>query len=184
MPLPLHPSTPLCTITHHHPNHPRCCYASPASRRPECLPGALPQELSLELDGAYTKAFYRRAAGNFALGKYKAALKDFRHVCKLEPKDRGVSARAALELSIERSQLISLLEAATVDRSFGTGQCLGGALALRVRVRLCLSCHGCTATGAGPAGSVREGGQGEGVRGGHRVGGDGALLARPRGHRR
>ena len=40
----------------------------------------------------YTKAYYRRASGNFALGKYKEALKDFRKVCTLEPQDKTVSA--------------------------------------------------------------------------------------------
>ena len=50
-------------------------------------------DLALELDPAYTKAYYRRASGNFALGKYKLALKDFRHVCKLEPKDKQARLR-------------------------------------------------------------------------------------------
>jgi tetratricopeptide (TPR) repeat protein len=38
----------------------------------------------------YTKAYYRRASALFALGKYKSSLKDFKHVCKLEPQDRLV----------------------------------------------------------------------------------------------
>mmetsp|Transcript_24890 Transcript_24890/g.32425 ORF Transcript_24890/g.32425 Transcript_24890/m.32425 type:complete len:497 (-) Transcript_24890:92-1582(-) len=49
--------------------------------------------LALEIDPNYVKAYYRRASGNFALGKYKLALKDFRHVCKLEPKDKQARMR-------------------------------------------------------------------------------------------
>lgn len=40
------------------------------------------------LDPAYIKAYYRRGSANYALGKYKDALKDFRHVVKVAPKDR------------------------------------------------------------------------------------------------
>lgn len=35
---------------------------------------------AIELDKAYTKAYYRRAAAYMALGKYKLALKDFEYV--------------------------------------------------------------------------------------------------------
>ena len=42
---------------------------------------------AITLDPAYIKAYYRRGSANFALGKNKAALKDFKHVCKLKPKD-------------------------------------------------------------------------------------------------
>lgn len=45
-------------------------------------------DMAIELDPTYIKAFYRRASGNFALGKYKVALKDFRAVCKMQPKDK------------------------------------------------------------------------------------------------
>ena len=44
-------------------------------------------ELALELDPQYVKAYYRRGSGLFALHKYKQALKDFKHVCRLQPKD-------------------------------------------------------------------------------------------------
>lgn len=40
------------------------------------------------LDPAYTKAYYRRGSANYALGKYKLALKDFKHVVRTHPKDR------------------------------------------------------------------------------------------------
>lgn len=35
---------------------------------------------AIELDKAYTKAYYRRAAAHMSLGKYKLALKDFEYV--------------------------------------------------------------------------------------------------------
>lgn len=44
-------------------------------------------ELALELDPKYVKAYYRRGSGLFALHKYKQAQKDFKHVCRLQPKD-------------------------------------------------------------------------------------------------
>eukprot|EP00617_Octactis_speculum_P022238 CAMPEP_0185745854 /NCGR_PEP_ID=MMETSP1174-20130828/4235_1 /TAXON_ID=35687 /ORGANISM="Dictyocha speculum, Strain CCMP1381" /LENGTH=494 /DNA_ID=CAMNT_0028420103 /DNA_START=9 /DNA_END=1493 /DNA_ORIENTATION=+ len=45
-------------------------------------------DLALELDPSYLKALYRRASGNFALSKYKVALKDLKTVCKMCPKDK------------------------------------------------------------------------------------------------
>lgn len=52
-------------------------------------------ELAIELDPSYVKAYYRRAAGNFALQKYKLSVKDFKHVCKLVPKDKVARVRLA-----------------------------------------------------------------------------------------
>ena len=52
-------------------------------------------DLAIELDPSYVKAYYRRAAGNFALQKYKLSVKDFRHVCKLMPKDKVARVRLA-----------------------------------------------------------------------------------------
>mmetsp|Transcript_64556 Transcript_64556/g.179121 ORF Transcript_64556/g.179121 Transcript_64556/m.179121 type:complete len:412 (-) Transcript_64556:286-1521(-) len=49
--------------------------------------------MSLEIDSNYIKAYYRRASGNFALGKYKLALKDFKTVCKMVPKDKQARAK-------------------------------------------------------------------------------------------
>jgi serine/threonine-protein phosphatase 5 len=43
--------------------------------------------LAIEMDPAYIKAYYRRGSANFALGKNKEAMKDFKHVVKLRPKD-------------------------------------------------------------------------------------------------
>lgn len=50
-------------------------------------------EAAIGLDPGYVKAYYRRASANFALGKYKEALKDFRHVLKLHPKDKDAMAK-------------------------------------------------------------------------------------------
>ena len=41
----------------------------------------------LRLDPTYLKAYYRRASGNYALGKLKEALKDFKAVAKIYPRD-------------------------------------------------------------------------------------------------
>ena len=41
----------------------------------------------------FDAAYYRRASGNFALGKYKLALKDFKTVCKMVPKDKQARAK-------------------------------------------------------------------------------------------
>lgn len=44
------------------------------------------------LDPDYLKAFYRRGSAHYALGKYKDALKDFRHVVKVSPQtDKSTS---------------------------------------------------------------------------------------------
>jgi hypothetical protein len=50
----------------------------------------LPEPLTFT---CHAQAYYRRASGNFALGKYKLALKDFRHVCKLEPQVASLKFR-------------------------------------------------------------------------------------------
>jgi serine/threonine-protein phosphatase 5 len=47
----------------------------------------LDADASISLDASYIKAYYRRGSANFALGKNKEAMKDFKHVCKLKPKD-------------------------------------------------------------------------------------------------
>jgi len=48
---------------------------------------------AIESDPAYPKGYYRRGSAEFALGKAKAARKDFRHVCKLRPKDRDARSK-------------------------------------------------------------------------------------------
>lgn len=48
---------------------------------------------AIELDEKYAKAYYRRGAAKFALGKYKEALRDFRKVCVLFPKDKQARSK-------------------------------------------------------------------------------------------
>ncbi|KAI8825656.1 Serine/threonine-protein phosphatase 5 [Fimicolochytrium jonesii] len=50
---------------------------------------------AIELDPTYVKGYYRRATGNMALGKLKEAVKDFRAVCKVAPKDADARKKLA-----------------------------------------------------------------------------------------
>lgn len=50
-------------------------------------------EQAIRLDPTYIKAYYRRGSANFALGKYKLALRDFKAVCKLRPSDRDARSK-------------------------------------------------------------------------------------------
>jgi len=50
---------------------------------------------AIEADSSYPKGYYRRGTAEFALGRAKAARKDFRAVCKLRPKDRDARAKLA-----------------------------------------------------------------------------------------
>ena len=43
--------------------------------------------LAIEFDPQYAKAYYRRGSSHYALGHFMEALKDFRMVTKLQPKD-------------------------------------------------------------------------------------------------
>lgn len=51
---------------------------------------------AIRLDPKYIKAYYRRASANYALGKLKAALKDFKSVLTIVPKDPDAAAKAKL----------------------------------------------------------------------------------------
>jgi len=50
-------------------------------------------EEAIKLDPEYIKAYYRRGSANFALGKYKDALADFKSVCKMKPKDADANSK-------------------------------------------------------------------------------------------
>eukprot|EP00579_Thalassiosira_antarctica_P002622 CAMPEP_0201874116 /NCGR_PEP_ID=MMETSP0902-20130614/6461_1 /ASSEMBLY_ACC=CAM_ASM_000551 /TAXON_ID=420261 /ORGANISM="Thalassiosira antarctica, Strain CCMP982" /LENGTH=528 /DNA_ID=CAMNT_0048400909 /DNA_START=36 /DNA_END=1622 /DNA_ORIENTATION=+ len=50
---------------------------------------------AVEADPSYPKGYYRRGTAEFALGRAKAARKDFRNVCKLRPKDKDARAKLA-----------------------------------------------------------------------------------------
>jgi tetratricopeptide (TPR) repeat protein len=51
--------------------------------------------LAIESDASYPKGYYRRGSAEFALGRAKAARKDFKMVCKLRPKDRDARNKLA-----------------------------------------------------------------------------------------
>ncbi|GMH50657.1 hypothetical protein TrRE_jg2372 [Triparma retinervis] len=55
----------------------------------------LDADCSIKIDPQYVKAYYRRGSANFALGKNKAAKKDFKKVCQMKPKDRDARAKLA-----------------------------------------------------------------------------------------
>ncbi|KAH8054983.1 hypothetical protein JL722_8400 [Aureococcus anophagefferens] len=50
-------------------------------------------EAAIRIDPTYIKAYYRRGSANFALGKYRLALRDFKAVCKLRPSDRDARTK-------------------------------------------------------------------------------------------
>ncbi|XP_047246719.1 serine/threonine-protein phosphatase 5 isoform X2 [Girardinichthys multiradiatus] len=57
--------------------------------RTECYGYALADATrALEVDKNYIKGYYRRATSNMALGKFKAALKDYETVVKVRPNDK------------------------------------------------------------------------------------------------
>ena len=90
---------------------------------------------AIRLDPTYIKAYYRRGSANFALGKYKLALRDFKAVCKLRPNDRDArnklrecekaAKQLAFACAIEASDDPSQRVSATLDAGRGVS-CLGG----------------------------------------------------------
>ena len=65
-------------------------------------------------DPSYPKGYYRRGTAEFALGRAKAARKDFRAVCKLRPKDRDARAKLAeCEKSVREAAFAAAIEGAT-----------------------------------------------------------------------
>lgn len=62
--------------------------------RTECFGYALNDaDKALEIDKTYLKGYYRRAAANMALGKFKNALRDFEIVAKAKPKDKDAKSK-------------------------------------------------------------------------------------------
>ncbi|XP_050294825.1 serine/threonine-protein phosphatase 5 [Anthonomus grandis grandis] len=60
----------------------------------ECFGYALADaSKAVELDKSYVKGFYRRAAANMSLGKWKEALKDFEYVTKMRPNDKDAKLK-------------------------------------------------------------------------------------------
>nr|AAH91822.1 Zgc:110801 [Danio rerio] len=62
--------------------------------RTECYGYALADATrALELDKNYLKGYYRRATSNMALGKFKAALKDYETVVRVRPNDKDAKMK-------------------------------------------------------------------------------------------
>ncbi|KAM3874989.1 serine/threonine-protein phosphatase 5 [Diretmus argenteus] len=62
--------------------------------RTECYGYALADATkALEIDKNYIKGYYRRATSNMALGKFKAALKDYETVVKVRPNDKDAKMK-------------------------------------------------------------------------------------------
>uniref|UniRef100_A0A8C5QXN0 Serine/threonine-protein phosphatase n=1 Tax=Leptobrachium leishanense TaxID=445787 RepID=A0A8C5QXN0_9ANUR len=62
--------------------------------RTECYGYALADaSRAIQLDAKYIKGYYRRAASNMALGKLKAALKDYETVVKVRPNDKDAQMK-------------------------------------------------------------------------------------------
>ncbi|ETE62939.1 Serine/threonine-protein phosphatase 5, partial [Ophiophagus hannah] len=62
--------------------------------RTECYGYALADATkSIDLDKKYIKGYYRRATSNMALGKFKAALRDYETVVKVKPNDKDAKMK-------------------------------------------------------------------------------------------
>ncbi|TSP46835.1 Serine/threonine-protein phosphatase 5 [Bagarius yarrelli] len=62
--------------------------------RTECYGYALADATrALEIDKNYIKGYYRRATSNMALGKFKAALKDYETVVRVRPNDKDAKLK-------------------------------------------------------------------------------------------
>lgn len=82
--------------------------------RTECFGYALNDaNKALELDKTYLKGYYRRAAANMALGKFKNALRDFEIVAKAKPRDKD--AKQKYEECSKITRRIAFEKAIAVD---------------------------------------------------------------------
>ncbi|NWU34922.1 PPP5 phosphatase, partial [Hylia prasina] len=62
--------------------------------RTECYGYALADATrAVQLDAKYVKGYYRRAASNMALGKFRAALRDYETVVKVRPNDKDAKLK-------------------------------------------------------------------------------------------
>lgn len=62
-------------------------------------------EAAMALERGNAKCFHRRGSALLGLSKYKEALADFRHVCELEPADRGARAKYAEVAALHKKLL-------------------------------------------------------------------------------
>ena len=66
---------------------------------------------AIKLDPKYVKAYYRRGSANFALGKIKQALKDFKAVVNIVPKDKSaVEKMKACKKEVDRAKFEAAIE--------------------------------------------------------------------------
>lgn len=66
---------------------------------------------AIDADPSYPKGYYRRGTAEFALGRAKAARKDFRMVCKLRPKDRDARAKlSACDKAVREAAFAAAIE--------------------------------------------------------------------------
>lgn len=70
---------------------------------------------AIQLDQNYTKAYYRRGSAYLALGKYKAAKKDFHYVCQRCPNDKD--ARTKLQECQREIKRLQFAEAIASEAS-------------------------------------------------------------------
>lgn len=69
-------------------------------------------DAAIESDPNYAKGYYRRGSANYALNHFKKARKDFRSVCKLQPKSRDARAKLAeVEQRIKEEAFSKAIEA-------------------------------------------------------------------------
>ncbi|KAB8078407.1 hypothetical protein BDV29DRAFT_187924 [Aspergillus leporis] len=74
---------------------------------------------ALELDPAYTKAYWRRALANTAILNYKDALRDFKAVVKREPNNRDAKVKLAdCEKLLRRLQFEKAIEVSDPPSAF------------------------------------------------------------------
>ena len=67
---------------------------------------------AIKADPNYAKGYYRRASANFALHHFKLARKDFRTVCKLQPKSKDARSKLAeVEREIREEAFAKAIEA-------------------------------------------------------------------------
>lgn len=68
---------------------------------------------AIDIDPTFIKAYYRRGSAYFALMQLKAAIKDFKKVCKLVPKDKD--ARSKLEMALKAKKEIDFASCIAVE---------------------------------------------------------------------
>lgn len=62
---------------------------------------------AIRCDPKYVKAYYRRGSANFALGKPKLALKDFKAVYNIKPNDKDAAKKVALCDKVIKANMFS-----------------------------------------------------------------------------